>query len=596
MPSPSPLTAQTDLVSFTIKANGKAIDERYDVIAITTELALNRIPTARILVRDGSPSEGFSAATGRDWAPGVKIEILLGYQGTDTSVFSGIAVKSAVSQTREGQATFTVTCHDAASALTIGRRSALHTNTTDSDLMTRLITGYGLTAHVVRTTTPLGRFTQFSATDWDFLLARAEANGLVVNVAAGTVSVQPPVLASSPRLSLTYGQDILDFSLEENADTQLASVASSAWDPATQAVLRSNAASKNQNPLGADTPSTLAQVNNAQPFTLNTTSPLSAAELTTWADAQLLKSGLAKIRGTLSFQGSALAVPDGLITLSGLGSRFDGNAYVSGVTHEVSEGQWTTTATIGLDPAWFASRPDVSAPLASALLPGVSGLQIGIVKQIDQDPDNQFRVLVNLPVIDPAGSGLWARLAQPYATLNAGAAFYPEIGDEVVLAFLDGDPRFPIIVGSLFSSSRPPPFVPDDKNRNKAIVTHGQLKVLFDDQTKTLTLLTPANNTLVLSDDAKSITLADQNGNSVKLGSDGINLTSVGNIVIKAAQNITVEAQGGNLTAKAVQGVALSGLTVSLAADTALTATGNASASLKSSGETTIQGSLVMIN
>src|SRR4051794_38066825 len=99
MPAPSPLSAQIDpVLSFTIKANGQAIDERYSVISITTELALNRIPTARILVCDGdAASEGFTAASGRDWAPGVKIEILLGYQGTNTSVFSGVAVKSAVS-------------------------------------------------------------------------------------------------------------------------------------------------------------------------------------------------------------------------------------------------------------------------------------------------------------------------------------------------------------------------------------------------------------------------------------------------------------------------------------------------------------------
>ena len=588
----SPLAAATDLVSFLIKANGQPIDERCEVVAITTSTALNRIPTSSLVVNT-SPD---NADGGQDWAPGVKIEILLGYQGTLTSVFSGVVLKSAVGQTRGGRPTLTITCRDAASALTLGRRSALYLETTDRDVMTRLITNHGLAASVAITPAQSDRLAQFSSTDWDFLLTRAEANGFVVNITAGHVSVQPPAFTSAPRLSLTYGVDILDFSLEEDADTQIPSTSSSAWDPASQTVLSSTATTQKQNPLGADTSASLAAINGSQSLALATAAALPLTELHAWANAQLLKSRLAKIRGTLSFQGSTLATPDSTIRLAGLGSRFDGDAYVSAVTHEVSDGQWTTTATIGLDPVWFASRPDVSAPPASALLPGVSGLHIGTVKQIDQDPDNQFRILVNVPLIDANGAGLWARLAQPYATRQAGTVFYPEIGDEVVLAFLGDDPRFPIIVGSLFSSSRPPPSSPNAKNSGKAIVTTGQLKVLFDDEKKILTLLTPAGNTLILSDDAHSILLADQNGNSVKLGSDGISLASTGNIAIQAARNITLEAQNGSLDIKGTQSVAVSGLRIALAADTEFTATGNATAALKSSGQTTIQGALVMIN
>ncbi len=100
----------------------------------------------------------------------------------------------------------------------------------------------------------------------------------------------------------------------------------------------------------------------------------------------------------------------------------------------------------------------------------------------------------------------------------------------------------------------------------------------------------------MISDDAQSITLTDQSSNSVKLGTDGITLTSASDIVIKAAQNITLQAQAGKISATGAQGVTVSGLTVSLSADTEFSAAGNASAKLTSSGETQIQGSLVMIN
>ena len=597
MPAPSPITATSDLASFAIKANGTDVDDRYDIISVTVDYALNRIPTARILIRDGSAaSESFSVSAGTDFAPGVKIQVLAGYHENNAAVFSGVVIKSSIQMQRGGNSSLTITCRDPAVVMTIGRRSACYTSTTDGDVMTSLITRHSLSAAVSSTTDQLEEITQFAASDWDFLLARAEANGMVVSIANGTVTVQPPALSASPVLGVTYGIDILDVSLEEDVRTQISSVACVSWDPSTQAIVTASDTIKNDNPLGGDKSTVLAQVTGSDPYALNTTTPLTAATLKIWGDAQLLKSSLAKIRGTLRFQGSTGILPGQTLEISGLGERFDGNGYVSAVTQEIKDGNWTTLVTIGLDPAWFAARPDVSAPPAYALLPGVQGLQLGTVMKIDQDPGNQFRVQVKVPIVDNTGKGIWARLARPYATKNAGSFFYPEIGDEVVLAFLDDDPRFPVIIGSLFSSSRPPPLTPDAKNSQKAIITNAQLKVLFDEEKKIITLITPANNTVVISDDAKAITLTDQNSNSIKLGTDGITLTSASNVLIKAAQNITLQAQGGKLAATAAQAATVSGLSVSLTAQTEFTASGNASAALTSSGQTKVQGSLVMIN
>ncbi|MBL0341870.1 MAG: hypothetical protein IPP71_13585 [Bacteroidetes bacterium] len=58
----------------------------------------------------------------------------------------------------------------------------------------------------------------------------------------------------------------------------------------------------------------------------------------------------------------------------------------------------------------------------------IHGLQFGIVKQIDADPDLGYRVLVSITVLN--NETAWARLGNLYATSGAGTFFYPEVGDE----------------------------------------------------------------------------------------------------------------------------------------------------------------------
>ncbi|MDX1462467.1 MAG: Rhs element Vgr protein, partial [Marinirhabdus sp.] len=67
------------------------------------------------------------------------------------------------------------------------------------------------------------------------------------------------------------------------------------------------------------------------------------------ADAFLLKSRLSRYKGTITFQGSAKVKPNNLLTVKGLGKRFNGDAFISGVTHNMAEGQWLTTVRVGLD-------------------------------------------------------------------------------------------------------------------------------------------------------------------------------------------------------------------------------------------------------
>jgi type VI secretion system secreted protein VgrG len=65
-----------------------------------------------------------------------------------------------------------------------------------------------------------------------------------------------------------------------------------------------------------------------------------------------------------------------------------------------------------------------------------------------------------------SNSSCWIRVAQNQAGLRWGAAYWPRIGQEVVVDFLEGDPDRPIIVGSVYNSNEMPPYtLPDEKSK-----------------------------------------------------------------------------------------------------------------------------------
>src|SRR5688572_32481373 len=75
-----------------------------------------------------------------------------------------------------------------------------------------------------------------------------------------------------------------------------------------------------------------------------------------------------------------------------------------------------------------------------------------------QDPDQLARVKVRLLVLDGDGNAeIWARVAVPFAGGDRGALFIPDVGDEVLVMFVGGDPRFPVVLGGLWNGGAQPP-------------------------------------------------------------------------------------------------------------------------------------------
>lgn len=575
----SPLACKTDLVSSSLQVNGAAIRGDYVVERIQVTREVNRLGSAQIVLSDGDPStENFAISAANTLVPGVPVQIDLGYHQDNGIVFNGIIVKYGVRVRKNGQSQLVLTCTDSAVKLTAGRRSAVYRGMSEPAIWEQLLEAQGLTLTTGGdgdAQDPPPDMVRYYSTDWDFLLTRAEASGQVVLVDDARVAIGAPVLADNGcGLVLTYGESMIAFSAEMDARNQLSSVSASGWDIADQKALSEDSEEEaaGSQVRGYISGKELSNVMHQQAFDLMSAAPLGSADLQAWANAQLRKSRLARLCGTVSFQGNASAVPGKTIELAGLGGRFNGDVYIARVEHTMEQGNWVTEVGFGMAPRWFAaSSPDLQAPPASGLLPAAQGLQIGTVLQIDADPAGQVRVRVNLPLLDSDGLGVWARHGTPYATSQGGIFFMPELGDEVAVGFLDNDPRFPVVLGSLYSSKHLFPQQPDAPNTYKGIVTKGGLTILLEDVKKIVTISTPAQQSVVIDDEQKTITITDASQNTVTMSQDGVAMVSQTKLTL-TAQDIT------------------------LSASASLTMSGATSAKLSSDGVVTVQGSEVKVN
>jgi Rhs element Vgr protein len=570
------------VVTFTILINGEPIQDSIGVKSIFVKKEVNRISYAQLSILDGSAAEeDFAISSGSSFLPGNEIEIQLGYNSGEQTVFKGIITKHGLKTRNNNSSELKVECRDKAYKMTLNRKSKYFHELTDGELCEQMASENGVEADNIETDTfTNSSIVQMNVSDWDFLLSRSEACNKLLFTDDGKLSFKKPDLSSDPVLSLTYGNDIMEFEAEIDARDQYAAVHGESWDNTSLEVLKLESAEEPFEEAGDLSTSKLSETVGLESLNARHSGQLKTEELQSWIDAKMLKSKLSKINGRVSFQGFASVKPDDLIELNGLGSRFNGNVFVASVNHEVAQGGWITHIQFGLDKDWFvAHAKGFEDKPASGVIPGINGLQIGIVTALEGDPEGEFRIQVKLPLISDQDDGIWARVATLDAGDNRGTFFLPEIDDEVVVGFLNDDPRDAIVLGMLNSSSKPAAFNASDDNHEKGYSSRDELKLVLNDDEKSITISTPSGNKIQLSEDSGHILLEDENGNSVTMNSSGITLESASDLILKASGDLKFE-----------------GTNIEMGANSQMKVSGSASTDITSSGSLKIEGSIVQIN
>ncbi|WP_449437224.1 phage late control D family protein [Pedobacter steynii] len=385
------------VTEFKLKINGTEVPQSVEKQSVFVTKVVNKISSAILVFQDGDASDGIFPLTDGDlFSPGNEIEIEAGDPDTTVNIFKGIIIKQSL-KIRNGMAPLlTVECKHKAVKTTIGRKNAYFHALTDSDIITQVLNDADFTDIQIESTNVTHKeMVQYNSTDWDFILSRAEANGNIVLTNDENIITKKPTVTGDAVLSLLHGATIIELDAEMDSRNQYTSVISKAWDMANQEITESTATDPSDlEEQGSFSATDLASVAGPGEFYLNHSGSINQQETQAWADAELLRSRLSKIRGRVKFQGISNINPGDVVELNGLGERFNGKAFVSGIRHEytLSNG-WKTHAQFGHSPDAFIEENNVVAPKAAGLLPGVIGLHTGIVTD-NEDPDGEQRVRV----------------------------------------------------------------------------------------------------------------------------------------------------------------------------------------------------------
>jgi uncharacterized protein involved in type VI secretion and phage assembly len=485
---------------------------------------------------------------------------------------------------------------------------------TAADIATAVAKRHGLQVGTVSSTpTVYPHVSQAGETDWELLRRLARDSGSEIAVRDGKFSFSPPTTAtgapaakegSSNPLVLQLGKDLLRFRSVLTSAQQVGKVEVRGWDVATkQALSATEPAQTRTVELPDVTPESVAKpfgdsthVSTAVPYRTQAEVDEAAKSL-----AEELASGFAEFEGVT--RGNPKVRAGAPITVDGLGAPFDGKYTVTSSRHRFDPTTGYTTAFT------VTGRQDRTLfGLSSGGLPHTSAPSGAVVGQVSDvaDPEKLGRVKLTFPWLSEDYVSDWARTLQPGAGKDRGWLVLPEVGDEVLVCFEQGDFGRPNVLGGLNNGIDTPAAGPVDLvdsgtgavNRRSWVSRRGHRIDLLDADGKTegIRLASRDEKLLITLDSVGTMITVHADGKVLVEGSQGITLDSASapmelkgsQISLKATQGVTVDGGGGAVSVKAGSQLSLSGISAKLE--------GSGTTEVKGGALCSVSAALVKIN
>lgn len=472
-----------------------------------------------------------------------KIDVIITVNKEKKTLFKGI-VKSLHTQLEGNQVVTKIECKDVGYLLTLPTKNERKPDDAFDDILADFTGKSSLQTSLSGEWGKEKMTFNNAVSPWDFIIGYLDSVGLLVTLRGGELSATD-ILKEEREIAFTAENGLNIFSFSGKVDPQLkkSAVNLENWDIESQSMLKVTAGDGNDE--------------HQQSVRLNETS-FTESTRQQIAKAILERSSLSVIQGKVVTIGNLEAKAGDFISLNKVNDEIDGQPLlISQEIHTIKSGCWKTEYAYGLESAKSFSE---STALATTSDPqaqigqtnNISGLQIGVVTQLEGDPNNQFRIRVRIPTVTQNGEGVWARLANLNASKDMGSFFIPNVGDEVIIGCLGNNPDTPIVLGSLYSSAKPAAFPITKENYIAGFVTKEGSKLVFDDKKKSIEISTKRGNKLLISENAKGISVEDENENKIVMDANGITIESAKDFVLKAKGNVTIEGVQVAVKSKAI--------------------------------------------
>ena len=401
---------------------------------------------------------------------------------------------------------------------------------------------------------------QYNQNDWDFLWARANMLGYQLYVDGKTLHFCPAGDSRSKKApsKLDFGGNLIRFEPRVAAMGQITSTEAYGWDPklkknvsstsVAELSLSGTKAAANLVPANAQMKAAYSSKAKDTVIAPNTSS-LPQAKAYSDAAFSRASSSFMQAYGELD-EGDPFLVVGQTVVINGLGVRFTGKYYVTETRHSFSHGQYHTTFSVtGSQPNTFRSR--ILGADEDHKLNQVPGVVTGIVTS-NTDPEKLGRVQVKYPWLPKmSGSELsscWARLTYVGGGADRGIVFLPEVNDEVLLAFENGDMSSPFVLGVLFNGKDKPPKGTGElvdagtkKVNERVIVSRSGHKIIFDDSSgkEKITVVDKTGKNKIEIDSTKNEFKIISEGKLDLQSKGDLTLTSEGKMTLKSKQDLS---------------------------------------------------------
>jgi uncharacterized protein involved in type VI secretion and phage assembly len=525
-------------------------------------------------------------------------EVTIGFPG-NVDVFKGLVTGVSLDQeVNYGPAVteLTVTVDDGAYKLGQDTQNTAFLNSSYSDVITKMVSGTGLQSDI-DSTTPTHPYLLQTGSNLAYLDWMVGRCGMVWWVDYGKLKVKAAGTSTATTI-VKLGETLQRLSTRASG-LHTGKVTVTGWDPAQQAAI-ANVASKTTTPestLVGKFPGRTSPSGGG--VKVSGASPLTADEAKQVSETMLAESTAAAVttRGTCLANGAIK--PATTVDVQNAGAA-SGKYLVTRVQHVYNSGGFQTHFTAG--PIRPEGLVDLLSGPAQTSGGTISGLMVGVVTNIDDSEGKLGRVKVKFPTIGSDIESEWARVVTLGGGPKRGVVFQPEVNDEVLVGFEQGDTRRPVVLGGLFSDKNG---LPTADNVESGAVAYRRIN------SRTGHLIELADGKEA---DKKHILLKTSNGHLIRLGEDKVEVTTAskpikitnGDATFELTDAGDVTIQGKNVTIKATQGavkieagagdVGVKGVNVKAESTANLNLKAGAMGSVEATGPLTVKGATVAIN